>query len=62
MADRKVDKMNEKRKEEISKFLSLILRHKPETIKLTLYDNGWASVEGLLVKSDRQRYSFSREE
>lgn len=32
----------------ISKFLSLILRHKPEEIGLTLDPNGWADVEELL--------------
>lgn len=33
----------------ISKFLSLVLRHKPETIKgLILDENGWAAVEVLL--------------
>lgn len=31
-----------------SKFLSLVLRHAPETIKLSLDSNGWASVEELL--------------
>lgn len=33
-----------------SKFLSLILRHKPEQVGLTLDANGWASVEELLTK------------
>lgn len=32
----------------ISKFLSLVLRHAPETIKLSLDANGWADVEELL--------------
>lgn len=31
-----------------SKFLSLILRHQPETIGLVLDENGWADVEELL--------------
>ena len=34
----------------VSKFLSFILRHKPETIGLTLDENGWASVPELLQK------------
>ncbi|HET8688949.1 MAG TPA: RNA 2'-phosphotransferase [Methanosarcina sp.] len=38
--------MNEKH---LSKLLSLILRHKPETIGLTLDQNGWANVEELLT-------------
>lgn len=32
----------------LSKFLSLILRHKPETIGITLDEHGWADVEELL--------------
>ena len=34
----------------ISKFLSLVLRHKPEEIGLTLDENGWADVRELLDK------------
>lgn len=32
----------------LSKFLSLILRHKPETVGINLDENGWADVEELL--------------
>lgn len=32
-----------------SKFLSLILRHKPETIGISLDEHGWANVEELIV-------------
>ena len=39
--------MNEK---SFSKFLSLILRHKPETVGIKLDGNGWADVEELLEK------------
>lgn len=39
--------MDEKHKTKISKFLSLILRHKPEEIGLVLDENGWANVEKL---------------
>ena len=35
---------------ETSKFLSLILRHKPETINLELDSEGWADVEQLLAR------------
>lgn len=34
----------------ISKLMSLVLRHKPETIGLHLNENGWASVEELIQK------------
>ncbi len=33
----------------LSKFLSLILRHKPELVGITLDNNGWANVNKLLV-------------
>ena len=31
-----------------SRFISLILRHKPETIGITLDEHGWANVEDFL--------------
>ena len=58
----------------MSKFLSLILRHKPQLVGLTLDEHGWAEVDELIrrvknldrttleqiVASDeKQRYSFS---
>ena len=43
--------MEEKYKK-LSKFLSFLLRHKPESIGLTLDHNGWASIPELLEKSD----------
>ncbi len=33
---------------DISKFIALILRHKPEAIGITLDEHGWASVEELI--------------
>jgi putative RNA 2'-phosphotransferase len=54
--------MNEKRKTRISKFLSLILRHKPEAVGITLDSNGWVEVEKLLAACARKGNAFSREE
>ena len=34
----------------ISRFISLILRHKPETIGITLDEHGWANVKDLIAK------------
>ena len=34
----------------LGKFLSLVLRHKPETIGITLDKNGWADVKELIEK------------
>ncbi|MBI1286253.1 MAG: RNA 2'-phosphotransferase [Flavobacteriales bacterium] len=42
--------MNEKQVVSASKFLSLILRHKPETVGIELDENGWANVDTLLSK------------
>jgi putative RNA 2'-phosphotransferase len=70
--------MNEYDKKRISKFLSLILRHKPELIALELDENGWASVDDILSNkkqkvdfqqlkevvetNDKKRFSFNLEE
>jgi putative RNA 2'-phosphotransferase len=42
-----------------SKFLSLVLRHKPEHIGLTLDEHGWADVEELIVKCHQHRVHLS---
>ncbi|NIK93520.1 RNA 2'-phosphotransferase [Mangrovimonas sp. CR14] len=70
--------MNEKDKKQISKFLSLVLRHKPDSIDLSLDEQGWASVGEILEKSklrftfkeleevvvtnDKQRFSFNSDQ
>jgi putative RNA 2'-phosphotransferase len=43
-----------------SKFLSLILRHKPEEIGLTLDANGWADVEDLIRLANQHGTALSR--
>jgi putative RNA 2'-phosphotransferase len=54
--------MNEAENKKISKFLSLILRHQPETIQLKLDENGWADVNELIAKSAKGRMHFSFED
>ncbi len=44
--------MNEKETKKISKFLSLVLRHKPEKIGITLDAQGWTSIEGIIEASN----------
>ena len=39
----------------LGKFLSLILRHKPETIGLNLDENGWADVKNLIDLVNRHQ-------
>lgn len=59
----------------ISRYISLILRHKPEEIGITLDEHGWANVSELLngveidmstleqivSTDDKQRYSFNED-
>lgn len=44
----------------ISKFLSLVLRHKPEAIELILDEHGWAVVDDLLELAKRSGRVVSR--
>lgn len=46
--------MNEKTAKSVSKFLSLVLRHSPETIELKLDENGWADVDELILKCNKK--------
>jgi len=46
----------------ISKFLSLVLRHKPEEAGLALDGSGWCGVEELLEGCASRGYRISREE
>lgn len=45
-----------------SRFLSLILRHKPETIGLSLDENGWANTNELLNKMNAHGHSLTFEQ
>lgn len=42
--------MNEKSHNKLSKFLSLVLRHKPETIGIALTEQGWVDTQTLIEK------------
>lgn len=39
--------------EAISKFLSFILRHKPESIGLDLDESGWANIDDLITRTNQ---------
>lgn len=45
----------------ISKFLSLVLRHQPETIGIQLDNNGWTDVNELIEKANNYGVKFDRE-
>ena len=51
----------EKEINNLSKFLSLILRHKPETIGIELDENGWINTDLLLAKSIQHNYKIDLE-
>ena len=46
------NELNEQQRKSVSKFFSLILRHRPEQIGLTLDKNGWADIDELLAKAN----------
>lgn len=45
--------MNEKITKDISKFLSLVLRHAPEKIELQIDENGWITVNELIKQCNK---------
>lgn len=44
-----------------SKFLSYILRHKPETIDITLDQQGWVNIEYLIKQANLHREQLTRD-
>ena len=46
----------------ISKFLSFVLRHRPDEIGLRLDENGWANVAELITRADANGMRFSLED
>lgn len=54
--------MDEKRTVRVSKFLSLVLRHQPETVGLVLDEGGWVEVDELIAACAAKGRRFSRAE
>ena len=50
-----------KKNTEISKFISLILRHKPETIDIKLDENGWCNIDSLIQGMENSGTKINRE-
>ena len=48
--------MTKKEQESLSKYLALILRHKPEVIGITLDEHGWANVKELINGINRTQH------
>lgn len=53
--------MNDKETKQMSKFLSLILRHEPERVGLTLDEAGWMGVDELLAAVNRHGVALTAE-
>jgi putative RNA 2'-phosphotransferase len=53
--------INDKENTKISKFLSLVLRHQPETIGISLDENGWTDVNTLIDKMNHNGFTISNE-
>ena len=53
--------MSKKRFDELSKFLSYVLRHEPEAIGLELSQEGWADIDMLIACAARKEQVFDRE-
>jgi putative RNA 2'-phosphotransferase len=47
---------------QLSKFLSFVLRHRPDAIGLALDPQGWVSIDELIQKSNAARTPFSRDD
>lgn len=45
----------------ISRYMSLILRHKPEVIGITLDEHGWANVDDLINGIEKDNHGFNFE-
>jgi putative RNA 2'-phosphotransferase len=58
--DRRKEPVNEKQRNEISKFLSYVLRHEPQAIGLQLDVDGWAQIDLLILAAAKQGHELSR--
>lgn len=53
--------LNKDREKRLSRFLSMVLRHKPHTIELTLDKNGWAKVNELITQMNKHGKTINKE-
>ena len=53
--------MNEKDKKEISKFMSYVLRHRPDSVGIQLTEDGWVSTDELINKTSQYHLPINRE-
>src|ERR1700749_1673934 len=53
--------ISEKENTNISKFLSLVLRHQPQLIGITLDEQGWVDVDELLKQANSNGHNLTLE-
>lgn len=53
--------MNSKQLNEVSKFLSYVLRHEPQSIGLQLDTEGWAEIDSLITGAAKEGRLLDRE-
>lgn len=53
--------ISDKQITQLSKFLSLVLRHQPETIGIQLDQSGWADITELIERANNYGIKFDRE-
>lgn len=53
--------LNEKETTQISKFLSVVLRHKPEYIGISLDEQGWTDVHMLIIQAHKKGIQLTAE-
>ena len=49
---------SEKKVTQVSKFLSMVLRHKPQTVGITLDEQGWTDVRTLIIRMNTKGISI----
>ncbi len=50
--------MNKKQRDDISKLLSYVLRHAPESMGLVLDRDGWADIDNLISNANQHGHTF----
>jgi putative RNA 2'-phosphotransferase len=54
--------MTEARLKRVSKYLALVLRHRPDKIGIELGDGGWVDVDELMIAAKRDGFAMTRAE
>ncbi len=53
--------LNKKQRDDISRFLSYVLRHAPESLSIALDSDGWTDIDELITKANRHGHNVDRQ-